>query len=233
MFNIRMSLSDFKELMLPWKAKDFFRKVHPRPVLDNIRYVLILGLFTFVGYFLLYSVFGAQVSVDEGPMSMTIELEYSLEDGALLALDHYIYAVSTPIVLGLLMTLFGKTISGRRVPLEESMTISCYAYTPALIFGILAAFFGGVGELVGPLFLPSGIIILSLGQLYAAILLYYAAKASFEKNRAYLYIIGASFVNMAVLSFILPILTGWISRGAEPLSMKETLSYGGDSMIFG
>lgn len=211
------------QLLDPRKSREFFRRMRPRSFYSNLRYVAILGLFTFVGTFLMYSVFGLRVSVGAGAFTSTSAVFYPIVGGIWLAAGRYLSAILTPVALGVLVSLFGVKIGGRQVPMEEAVTISCYAYTPTLIVGLLFAFFP-----VDMFFIPA------LGTIYTAVLLYRAGEVSFKKEKVGVYLIILSIIISLVIPMILDpiwaVVVGNLAGPMEPVSQAFVLSGEGGSM---
>ena len=220
-----MVLSEFKNLMLPWRTAAFYRGLHPRSLGKNIVYVVVLGLSIFLGQLLLYGVFGVNLSVGGGGLTYSIGTVYSMDYSAWIALGAYLDQVIRPLVLGLVISLFGMQLAGRVVPLEEAVTIACYAYTPALLLGVFTAFFG------------MGTIIWIAGMMYSTLLLFIGARASFDRKQSGLYVIFVGFATFmivgAVVGMIFDILTQSLYGEVEPVSAYSALSGGKGTMIWG
>ncbi len=158
-------------LMNPGSSQKFFEEMKPRGLAGNLKHLMLFGVFTFLGTFLLYSVLGFHITAGFGPAATSISVYYAVTDGLILALLDYVKWIISPLLIGILFSLASEKVAGRKVKLDESITIISYAFTPALIFNILTAF-----SLVG-------IFASSIGMLFTTFLVYSAAKARFKAGK--------------------------------------------------
>lgn len=160
----------FLRLMNPRSSWRFFEEMKPRGLPGNLKRLMLFGIFTFLGFFLLYSVLGFHMEFGYGPFSSSVSAYYAVSDGLVLALLEYIKWVAVPILIGAVFSLTSRSVVKRKVPMDEAITIMAYAFTPALILNILVAFS------------LTGVFASSIGGLYAAVLVYCAAKARFKED---------------------------------------------------
>jgi hypothetical protein len=205
-----MLLAGLRDLMNPRAASKFFRRIHPRSLEANVRYVAILGISVFLGQFLLYGVFGINLSIGGGGITFSETALYPLDYSLWMALGSYLIKISEPLLIGLGMAVLGLWLAGRAVPLSEGVTIACYAYTPALLLGVFSAFFA------------VGTVVWIIGMMYSTLLLFIGARASFDKPNSGFYALSVQWV---VVIFLMPILfipwnllTGALFGGVEPAS---------------
>ncbi len=127
---IKGLISDIRLLIYPGKAEEFFKKLKIHSPRYMIKYILVSGIFLFLGYFLDYafgmSVFFGYLAGFTHPFYTSIRK----------ALTWYLVAVSIPIVMGLSLNLFGEKLVKRKVGLDESIAIVAYSTVLGLVSGI-------------------------------------------------------------------------------------------------
>jgi len=228
-----MGLSEIKDLLLPWKTKAFFRRMHPRPLGNNLSYAALLGLFWLAGSFLMYGFTGFGITSSAGEVSVSLVYVYSLPDSALLAMWDYLQVITAPVLFGFSVTLMGKYVAGRHVPLNESVTIATYVYTPWFFYGILQPVFGGLGGMMAGL-PPIGVMVMSAFGIYQSYLMFSAVRVSFDKKWSPVLVVIISFLLISAMGWIISSVADTISGNAissiEPVDIKQTFSSGGNSI---
>lgn len=124
--SIKEDLINLKQIINPNNLENFFANLRIYPTNRMAAYNLILGLFTFSGYF-----FGIRYYAP---------ITYSFETSFKVALLYYLGAVSIPLTLGYLLHLFSGKLIHKSVGVREGITIASYSVSIGLIGGIFRIF---------------------------------------------------------------------------------------------
>ena len=125
---IRLEIGNFFKLLNPSKANEFFGKMGVRSVGYMSNYLIVSGLFLFVGYSLnLY--YKAGFAEIKCPLIASIESAFIT----------CITLILSTIISGFIISLFGKGLVGRDMEPDEAVSVIGYPMIFILISGIFRA----------------------------------------------------------------------------------------------
>jgi len=176
---IRLEIVNLFKLLNPSKANEFFEKMGVRPVGYMLNYLIVSGLFLFVGYSLnLYYKAGFEAEI-KCPLIASIESAFITS----------ITLILSTIISGFIISLFGKGLVGRDMEFNEAVSVIGYPMIFILISGIFRAHI-------------MTIILHYMFIAYSMYLLYTAISARFGFERALVHFI---FI-LIVISLVVMIL---------------------------
>jgi hypothetical protein len=177
----------FKELIKsiyrlvdPRTTENFFKELKFKQVKEMFIYLLILGLFTFFGYFFRYGFFS-------DPRYPEIAFKLSL---IIYLIGYYIPTGIIPVfIMGYILHKLGSKLVGRGVKKEEAVSIIGYSTIPQLIGG----FFG--------IILETWVLHILL-MIYSIYLLYIGIKVRFGFGRSikcFIFLVTSGFIVSMIL----------------------------------
>jgi len=157
-------VQDATQAALPGTAKQFLGTVQPRPLMQSIMYVAILGVLGIIGTVIGLSVIG----VCFWTVCFKWPITWSLVSGII----GWLGTIVSVVGAGMIVSALSQGMVGRLVSNEESVTMAALAATPVLLAGILNII-PGIGG-----------IIIFLAWIYAAVLYYLGSTVRFGQDKA-------------------------------------------------
>ncbi|HEX55391.1 MAG: hypothetical protein DRO94_00025 [Candidatus Altiarchaeales archaeon] len=171
---IKQDLRNIVKILNPYTFSEFFKNMKENSRRHMLIYMLILGTFTFIGYFLnlwkLVGLSGFWLAIRETLWGS--EPACDIVSSFKSALLYYLTFIFTPFFAGHTFHFFSRGLIGRDVSREEGVTLFAYISTPLLISGI----FRIISETRILHLISAGI---SVYMLYAAINSRYGFERSF------------------------------------------------------
>ena len=126
---IKEEIGNLFKLLNPSKANEFFEKMKVRPMGYMLNYLIVSGLFLFVGYSLnIYYKAGFEAEI-KCPLIASIESAFIT----------CITLILSTLISGFIISLFGKGLVGRDMEPDEAVSIIGYPMIFILISGIFRA----------------------------------------------------------------------------------------------
>lgn len=181
---VKEDISNLKQLINPGNAEAFFANLKTYPTKQMMVHNLILGLFTFSGFFL--------------GLGYYSPIKYSFVTSFKLAFLYYIVAVSLPIILGYLLHLFSEKLVNKKIKTDEGITIASYSASIGLISGIFRTF-------------TETWVLHIILMAYSIYLFYIAIKTRFGFEKAisnFLFLMTLAFIAAMILLKIIAVVLG-------------------------
>ena len=175
-----------------YRYEEFFETMESHSVKYMLSYLLVIGLFTLVGYYLNISEYAASTC--------------GSSDALKSALMYYLTFVFVPIITGYCLHLFSRGLVGREVSKEEGVSLVGYIVTPILISGIFRILSNAPQKTVPGMlsFLPLLMFLHYACMAYSIYLLYAAIRVryGFEKSLpAFMFLMIIVFIaSMIIIS---------------------------------
>ncbi len=194
---IKEEINNLSKLLNPYKANDFLEKMEVKSVSYMFRYLIFMGLFLFAGYSLnLYYKTGFEAEI-------RCSLIASLES----AFVTYIVLVFSSVIAGYIISAFGKSLVGRDIDANETVSVIGYPLAIILFSGIFRAHL-------------MTIVLYYILIVYGVYLLYAAIRARFGFERSLIcfmfFLIVISLVIMILFQVCITLL-GVLSDVGLPL----------------
>jgi hypothetical protein len=155
-------IQDAMSASMPGTAKQFLGSVQPKPVGQMIMYMGILGILPLVGFLLGGLIAGGAV--------------WGLVMGIIMAIG----LIGSAIGSGFVLSAISQGTLGRQITPDEGITLCGYAMTPVFV----AAFLGGLTLMGGIWTFGLSMLLVSLGLLYMAFLIYQGAGVRYGADKA-------------------------------------------------